>query len=525
MKLISISQAMEMDRSAIEDYLIPEIVLMENAANACCSVINVKYSIEGKNFLILCGTGNNGGDGLALARLLYSAGGAPLVFLNGSPEKLKGSPLQNFNILLNLPIEIISNFNCESLQKELIETDIIIDALLGTGLSRKITGSLKNILTTINSTDKPIISIDIPTGINGNTGQIMGIAISAETTITFGSLKTGNLLYPGFKNCGDIYLSRISFPPEIYNSSTITTELNICPPLPERDETGNKRSFGDILTISGASKYYGAPQFAAASVLKSGAGYSRLASPTSIIPILASNIPEVVYMPMKETEEGTIAYSNLSALSKAGEKADGVVIGPGLAQNKETTQLIRDFSKSYKKKMLLIDGDGLTAIAGKPEMISNREEPAVLTPHKGEMARLSGYSVAEIEQNSKIILQECSKLYNSIIVLKGAHTLIGFPDGKIYINITGNSGMGTAGSGDILTGIIAAFYGLGMDVYNAVKCGVFVHGATGDSTAEKIGKDGITASDILTLLPFTIKEYREEYNSFINKYLETIKII
>ena len=524
MKVISVSQASGMDRSAVKEYSIPEIILMENGAAACCSVIKSSFTIERNNFIILCGTGNNGGDGLALARFLYSEGGAPLVFLNGLPDKLKDSALQNYNILKNLPIEIISQFNIDLLKKEIIETDIIIDALLGTGLNREIQGNLKTIIETINSSEKSIVSIDIPSGINGDTGQIMGVAVRAQITITFGSLKTGNLLYPGFVNCGKIYLSRISLPPEIYDSNTIINEINICNPLPKRDEDGYKRSFGDILTISGASTYYGAPRFSAAAVLKSGAGFSRLAAPVSMIPVLAANLPEAVFIPMRETEEGTIDCSNLSILLQIGEKADGAIIGPGLSLNNETAQLIRDFVSSYKK-FLLIDGDGLSAIAGKAELISHRKIPAVLTPHKGEFSRLSGYSISKIEKDPVSVLQECSDLYNSVIVLKGAHSLIGFPDGRVLINMTGNSGLGTAGCGDILTGIIAAFYGLGMDLYNAVKSGVFVHGACGDDAAEKLGKDGITATDILNTLPYTVKKYREEYKQFINHYKNIIKII
>ncbi len=524
MKLASVSQVSKMDQSAVEDYSIPELLLMENAASACCRVIKKKFMVEGSNFLILCGTGNNGGDGLALARLLYSEGGAPLVLLYGEPEKLKGAALQNFNILKKLPIEIINRYNNDLLTREINDTDIIIDAILGTGLNRNIKGELENIIDIINSSPKPVISIDIPTGINGDSGRVMGTAVFSQTTITFGSLKRGNILFPGYSHCGEIYLSRISMPPEIYDSEEINIELNICSTLPERDIRGNKKTFGDILTISGASAYYGAPRFAASAVLKSGAGYSRLAAPKSIIPFLSGSMPEVVFIPQNETSEGSVAGSNLPRLLKTGEKVDAVIIGPGLSLNKETAQFIRDFVDSYKN-FLLIDGDGLTAVAGKENLLTKRELPAVLTPHQGEMSRLTEYSVSEIDNNPIKILQECSYKYNSVVVLKGAHSLIGFPDGKVYINMSGNSGMGTAGTGDILSGIIAAFFGLGMDLHDAVKNGVFIHGAAGDAAAEKIGEDSITASDILSELPLTIKKYRADYLSFRNYHKKSIFVI
>ncbi|MDA3811418.1 MAG: NAD(P)H-hydrate dehydratase [Spirochaetaceae bacterium] len=521
MKIVTVSQASEMDRIAIEDFCIPEAILMENAAAAACKVIKDKYTIEDNNFILLCGTGNNGGDGLALARLLYSEGGAPLVLLFGSQSDLSGTAYANFKMLENFPIEIIEQFSHDRLIKELKETDIIIDALLGTGLNREITGNLKEIINTMNSSDRLIFSLDIPTGINGNTGQIMGVAVKADSTTSFGALKPGNLLYPGFMNNGELYLSRISFPPEIYDSDNLKMALSDCLPLPPRDETGHKKSFGNILTISGSGTYYGAPAFAASAVLKCGGGFSRLAAPRSMIPYLAAKLPESVFVPMDETEQLSIAYSNLSLLIEEAEKSDAIIIGPGLSLNNETTQLICEFIIGTDQ-FLIIDGDGLSAIAGKPELLSQRNIPAVLTPHLGEMSRLCAYSVSEISKNPINILKDCSKRYNSVIVLKGAHSLIGFPDGTVYVNMSGNSGLATAGSGDILTGIIAAFYGLGLSETECVINGVFIHGTAGDLTAEKLGKDGMTASDILKMLPHTMKEYRENYDFFIKKYRDII---
>ena len=524
MKLVNVSQASEMDRIAIEDYSIPEMILMENAAAAACRVIKEKFKIEGKNFLVLCGSGNNGGDGLALARLLYSEGGAPLVLLNSLIETLKGSVLANYKILQNYPIEIINNFSGDRLLKELEETDIIIDALLGTGINREIQGELKDFIHIINESEKPVLAIDIPTGINGNTGQVFGVAVKAELTTSFGALKPGNLLYPGFSYNGKLFLSRISFPPEIYDSDDFTIQLNICPPLPERDATGHKKSFGNILSIAGAKSYYGAPVFAASAVLKSGGGFSRLAAPQSMIPILASQLPEAVYLPMEETNDQSISPLNLSLLLETADQSDGVIIGPGLSLNSETGSLIENFIQQYQG-FLVIDGDALSTIAGRPQLINQRSSIPVLTPHLGEISRLSSYSIEEIKKNPINILKKCSEEYNAIVILKGAHSLIGLPDGTVFINTSGNSGLGTAGSGDILTGIIGAFYGLGFNETDAVKSAVFIHGATGDFASEKFGEDGMTASDILNMLPLTVKKYRESYDQFISSYRNIIQEI
>ena len=524
MKIVTVSQASAMDKIAIEDYAIPEMILMENAANAACRIIREKICIEGNNCLLLCGTGNNGGDGLALARLIYSEGGAPLVLLNGSPEKLKGSALENYKILQNYPIEIIQIFTKERLDKELGETDYIIDALLGTGLNREISGALKDFVGTINNSKKVIFSIDIPTGINGNTGQVMGSAIIASHTISFGALKPGNILYPGYSHNGGLHLSRISFPPEIYDSEDFQLQLNICPSLPPRDEMGHKTTFGDILTISGAGSYYGAPVFAASAVMKSGGGFSRLATPASMVPFLASSLPGSVFLPMQETFEKSLALSSLEKLKREAIKSDAVIIGPGLSLNKETARVITDFIQ-WHEGSLIIDGDAISAIAGRPELISHKREYPVLTPHLGELSRLCGISIEEIKKNPIQVLRNCTELYQAIIVMKGAHSMIGFPNGKVFINMSGNSGMGTAGSGDILTGIIGAFTGMGMALSDAVKSAVFIHGVAGDLTAEERGKDGMTADDLLKKLPFAIKNYRENYNQLIEQYENLIQVI
>lgn len=524
MKIVTVSQASAMDRTAIEDYAIPGMILMENAANAACRIIREKITIEGNNFVLLCGTGNNGGDGLALARLIYSEGGAPLVLLNGSPEKLMGSSMENYRILQNYPIEIIHLFTKERLEKELSETDYIIDALLGTGLNREISGDLKGFIKTLNESEKMIFSIDIPTGINGNTGQIMGSAVEASHTISFGALKPGNILYPGYTHNGGLHLSRISFPPEIYDSEEFNVELNLCPPLPPRDEMGHKTTFGDILTISGSGSYYGAPFFAASAALKCGGGFSRLATPASMVPVLAASLPGSVFLPMQETFEKSLALANLEKLKREAVKSDAVIIGPGLSLNKETARVISDFIQWYEGS-LIIDGDAISAIAGRPELLSHKKEYPLLTPHLGEMSRLCGISIEEIKENPISILRNCTERYQAIIVMKGAHSMIGYPNGNVFINMSGNSGMGTAGSGDILTGIIGAFAGLGMALPDAVNSAVFIHGVAGDLTAEEMGKDGMTAEDILKKLPFAVKTYRENYKQLIEQYEKLIQVV
>ncbi|MBB6482090.1 NAD(P)H-hydrate dehydratase [Spirochaeta isovalerica] len=521
MKIVTVSQAAAMDSKAEGEYALPQLILMENAAGAACRLIRQKLVIEETNFLVLCGSGNNGGDGLALARLLYSAGGAPLVLMTSSPEKLSGPARQNYEILKNYPIEILLQFSEERLRKELEETDVVIDALLGTGLSREIGGSLARYIELINESEKKVFSIDIPTGINGDTGQVMGSAIQAAHTISFGALKPGNFLYPGYGFNGEVSLSRISLPPEIYDSGEFSIELNDYPPLPVREETGHKKSFGNILTISGAANYFGAPVFAAAGVLKSGGGFSRLASPASIIPYLAAQLPEAVFLPMEETDQRSISPSNLNILLKEADKSDGVVIGPGMSLNSRTAELICSFIRAFEG-FTVVDGDALSAVAGKYHLFENRRGATVLTPHTGEMARLCATTVEEIRKDPVKIVRRCAGDYHAIAVLKGPHSLIGFPDGRVIINTSGNSGLGTAGSGDILAGMIAGLFGAGLDGEDAVKAGVFLHGFAGDIAADKLGKDSLTARDILEAVPPAVKRYRENYDASIGFYRDLV---
>jgi NAD(P)H-hydrate epimerase len=524
MKIVSVSQASAMDSTAAGEYSLPDWLLMENAAGAACRVIAMNHPIEGTNYLVLCGSGNNGGDGLALARLLYSAGGAPLVILTSPVEKLSGPALANYERLRNFPIEILHLFSEDRLRKELDETDVIIDALLGTGLSREIKGTLGRYIDLINHTEKPVYSIDIPTGINGDTGQLMGKAVKATETISFGALKPGNILYPAYEYNGKISLSRISLPPEIYDSESYNIEIDDFPPLPERKETGHKKSYGNILTISGASHYYGAPFFAASAVLKCGSGFSCLASPASLVPHLSGHLPEAVYLPMEETEQASISLSNLNRLLQEAEKSDGVVIGPGLSNHSRTAELVCSFFRSYKG-FAVVDGDALTAVAGKYHLFTDRDIPPVFTPHAGEMARLCASTVEDIQKDPLKTVRDCAARYQAITILKGPHSLIGFPDGRVVINCSGNSGMGTAGSGDILAGMIAGLYGTGMNGEDAVKCAVFLHGAAGDSAAEKLGRDSLTASDILNEIPLAVKLYREKFKEIIEKYSRIVAIV
>jgi NAD(P)H-hydrate epimerase len=524
MKISTVEQMRSLDKSAIENYGITQEFLMENAGEAVYFVILQEYGIKNKKFALFCGTGNNGGDGLVVARKIHSTGGEVRIFLLGDEKKFKGSAKKNLEIVSRLPIEITPIDSIESIKDEVLQCDAIVDALLGTGLAGIVEGIYKEAIHLINQSKKPVISIDIPSGISGNTGQIMGEAINSDFTVTFGLPKRGNMLYPGFAHCGRLYVTHISFPPSLYNSDSLEVEINQPVELPTRDENGHKGTFGDVLFIAGASSYLGAPYFSALSFLKAGGGYSRLASPSSITPFIANKGSEIVFLPQEETPSVSIALKNKQRLLEISEQVDMVVIGPGLSLNEETQELVRQLTKEIRKP-LLIDGDGITAISEDIKLIKERQNPTILTPHLGEMSRITQKSINEVVENKIPLVQKEAKSLNTYIVLKGAHSLIGYPDEKVFLNMSGNSGMATAGSGDVLTGTMAAMYGLGLSLEDAVRTGVFLHGFSGDLAAGEKGEDGITAQDILDYLPLALKRYRENHDEVMSHFYKSLYIV
>jgi len=524
MKVSRVAEMRSLDRCAIEKFAIPEEILMENAGEASYFVIMDEFGVKNKKFVIICGIGNNGGDGFVVARKIHSNGGDVKIFILGDVNKYKGAAKKNFGIISGLQIEIRHIESIESIKSDVLHCDAIVDAIFGTGLTRNVEGLYGDVIQLINKSRKKVFSVDIPSGINGDTGKIMGATVKADYTVTFGLPKIGNLLFPGYECCGKLYVSHISFPPSLYNQDSIKVEINDYIKLPPKDKIAHKGDFGEVLFIAGALSYFGAPYFSALSFLKAGGGYSRLAAPISVTPFIANKGSEIVFIPQKETDSGSISLKNRDALLELSEKMDMVVIGPGLSLNEETQQLTRELAKRIEKP-LLIDGDGITAISKDLDAIKERKEPTILTPHLGEMSRITKMSVSDLDKNKIDVLQSTSKELNSIIVLKGAHSLIGYPDEKVYINLSGNPGMASAGSGDVLTGTIAAMFGLGLSIEDAVRKGVFIHGFSGDLAAKDLGEDGITAQDILDYLPIAMKIDREGFDETLKGAYKGARVI
>lgn len=509
---------------AIEKYGIPQEILMENAGQAAYYTILNEFGIKNKNFVVFCGVGNNGGDGLVVARKIHSSGGHVTVFIIGDSAKYKGAAKQNFDIVEKIQIKLF-HLQDVSLARDAVQSaDAIIDAIFGTGLDREVNTIYKDAITVINESQKTVFSLDIPSGVHGDSGQVMGTAVKANYTVTFGLPKTGNLLYPGFELCGKLYVTHISFPAVLQNRKDLLVAVNTPKPFPDRKNNSHKKKYGKTLFIAGASNYMGAPYIAASLFLKAGGGLLYLATPENMPSFIGNKANEMVFIPQKRTDSGSISYQNKQQLLELAEKVDMVVINPGLSLNEETQLLGKELCVEIQKP-LLIDGDGISALANNLDCIVKRDFPTVLTPHTGEIAALTKQKPDDILQNKIDILQDTCQKLNAIIVMKEAHTLIGYPDKRVLINFSGNSGMASTGSDDILTGVIAAMARLGFTIDDAVRMGVFVHGYAGDLAAQQKGEDGLIAGDIMEQLPAALRTMREDFESLTKNFYHSIHVI
>lgn len=508
MKVSKVSEMRSLDRAAIGEFGISADLLMENAGHAVCFAILKEFGIEEKRFLVFCGTGNNGGDGLVVARKIHSNGGAVKVFILGDPGRFTGPAKVNLEIVSCLPVEVQRVESSELLRMEIERCDAIVDAIFGTGLSRDVEGVYREVIELVNDGHRTVFSVDIPSGVHGDTGKVMGVAIKADYTVTFGLPKLGNMLSPGHDLGGKLYVSHISFPPSIYTTADLKVAINDPVRLLPRDQGAHQGDFGEVLFIAGAASYFGPPYYATLSFLKIGGGCARLAAPKSMVPFLTSKAPEIILSPQKETILGNISFENKHALLELSKRADMVVLGPGLGLEEETRQLVRELAAEINKP-LLIDGDGITAIWADLNIIRQRKAETILTLCPDEMAKITGIGVSDIDTQKINVLQRITTKLGAMIVLKGTHALIGYPDERVFINLSGNSGMATVGADELLIGTIVAMFGLGLPLQRAVRQGVFIHGLARDLAAAEKGEDGITAQDILDYLPLALKVYRD----------------
>jgi NAD(P)H-hydrate epimerase len=491
------------------------LVLMELAGKAAAEHVFHLWQKEGGQIVVLCGQGNNGGDGFVIARYLH-LWQVPVSVYQIESTKEKASSARNESAInksilqkLDLTINDINAGAMESLHECLQDAGVVVDALLGTGLDRNVEGLYKQAIEAANDSPAPIVAVDIPSGVNSDTGQVLGSAIAACETVTFGYLKSGLLCYPGAELAGQLHIVDIGLP-NVDDASTddevqcwLSNANFVASHLPYRAADSNKGTFGNLLTIAGSFEFRGAAHLCGISGLRTGAGLSIVATAKSLIPSLPAD--EVIYKGIEETAAQSISSKAIEELTKQLEKTKSVVLGPGLSMDPDTVKFVHDFIKKLNKPSV-IDADALNAIAKDTKVLPGDCRHFVFTPHPKELARLTGLTVEAIQANRLQAAHDAACKFNAIVVLKGAHTVIASPDNRLHINPTGNAGMATAGSGDVLSGIIGALLAQGLEPFEAAICGVYLHGAAGDLAAEQLGDAGLVAGDIASMVPRAIAQ-------------------
>ncbi len=509
MKLATPSEMKKIDQLAIEEFKIPAILLMENAALSIAAKAEEMLGNPSvrKKTVIISGKGNNGGDAFAAARHLHQRAYPVSVVSLVPGNEVKGEAETYLVILENMGVPVIYATDKSSMAEitDLIKnSELIVDGIFGTGFYGDVKGHIASVIRIVNDSDARILSIDIPSGVNGKTGQKAGIAVEADETVTFSLPKPGICQYPGAGYAGKVTVADIGIPSGVYNQLDLHGELleesTVSGFLPVRKKDGHKGSFGKVLIITGSTGMTGAGALAARAAYKTGSGLVYLAVPESLAHVYGGTIFEAITVPLQD-ENGSITANNLEDMISIADTMDTVVIGPGLSVNQHTKQWAGSFIMQCQKPMV-IDADALNIAAYTPEILRKRKAPAVVTPHPGEFARLVAGSIEEVQMDRVEKALGFGRKYDVTVVLKGAGTVIACPDGKYYINATGNPGLAVAGSGDVLAGIIGSLMGQGVHNDKAAALGVFIHGKCGDYLSEKNKyQAGFLARDLCGQIP------------------------
>lgn len=511
MYIVTNQQMKAVDQMAINDYKIPGIVLMENAGLAVVEEINKQFEARSKA-VIVCGGGNNGGDGFVIGRHLLNRGFELALFVIGSPERIQGDARINYEIMAKLHsgIQIIEDeAGIKQLESALKDSDFVVDAIFGTGLKSEIHGVAESVICVMNQWGQYIFAVDIPSGISGDDGNVMGEAVEADKTVTFDMPKCGNLLFPGADYNGDLIIKPIGIPYEVHEKldfkyHTIDFDLAL-EGIPLRARNSHKGSYGKAKVIAGSTGMAGAAILTCKAALRSGLGLLRLYIPESLNHIVKTSVPEVITVPLQEMRKGVIGITHITSVIEDAADSNVFIIGPGCGVTSELSEIVKRSLQTVECPMVL-DADALNVLAKDLSVLQERKAPVILTPHLGEMARLSGKTIEEIEHHPIFTAVEFAKEHGVYMVLKSARTVVATPEGKVYVNLNGNSGMATAGSGDVLTGIITGLLAQGIEPLKAALTGVYIHGRTGDAVAEEKGEHGLLAGDLVEKLPYVIKE-------------------
>ena len=510
MKVVTAEQMQALDRQTIEDLGIHGLILMENAGARTAGIIRAQYETElsEKGALVVAGPGNNGGDGFVIARHLMQAGFRVEIVLLAPEEKFRGDALVNLEIVNALMIPVMPCLSETVLVEHarLFENaGVIVDAIFGTGLGRPVEGRFAEAVRYMNKSVAPVVAVDIASGLSADTGHPMGVAIEADITCTMAMPKTGHVTWPGSDYTGRLHVVEIGIPEFLVDKAGITPEAmgreEFSRELRARPDSGHKGTFGHLLVTGGSRGKTGAAALAAMGGLHSGAGLVTVACAASSQQVLAAKLTEAMTMVLPETGEGSPSQAAFEEIKGALDRKKAVVLGPGLGLHADTVKFTIRFMKEVDIPVV-VDADALTAMAGAMDDFSNGSNShLVLTPHPGEMARLCRCTVPEVQADRIKSASGLASETGAVVVLKGARTVTASPDGRVCINLTGNSGMGAGGMGDVLGGIIGAFLAQGYEPWDAARLGVCAHGLAADMLASGRGPWGWTAGELAEWLP------------------------
>ncbi len=506
-KLVTGREMAEIDRLSIEQAGISGVELMERAGAEVVGAIAARWDgLLGLRAVVVCGKGNNGGDGFVVGRLLLAGGVATRVFLAVERTTVQGDAAEHLRRYEQAGgvVELLT-VDLAEFSQAIADADLVVDALLGIGLRQAPRPEIARVIACITAGKRPVVAVDLPSGVDADTGHVRGACIRAALTVTFGLAKVGQIFYPGRSYCGTLHLADIGFPEDIVNDAPNTALLlnaeSLGSHLPRREGDAHKGSCGSVAVVAASVGMTGAAALAADAVLKSGTGRVCLGVPESLNDILEIKLTEVMTRPLPEVRENRcLSLRALDDVRDMLQRADVFALGPGLGGHRETAELVRRLMAEIEVPVVL-DADGLNAFAGCADRLKGQHIPLVLTPHIGEFARLSGLEKKRIVADPIALAREFAQVHGVTLVLKGAPTIVACKDGRVAVNSSGNPGMATAGTGDVLTGLIAGLIGQGADVEIAACLGVYIHGRAGDQACERLGEWGMQAGDIVAELP------------------------
>ncbi len=511
MKIVSAAQMKELDRRTIAEAKVPGATLMERAGSGVVTAMErAAGSLSGKTVAILCGKGNNGGDGFVVARLLRKRRARIRVLLLAHPGDLSGDAKTMHRKFLSVAgaKSVLAAPAPDAIRDALVQSDMIVDALLGTGLSATVSAPYRAAIEAINEASVPVVAVDLPSGIHADTGAVMGAAVRADMTVTFGLPKLGLYTGAGLDHAGRIEVVDIGIPrtfvETIASRVSLITMETVRRLIPDRRVSSHKGTYGHAGIVAGSVGKTGAAAMAARAALRVGAGLVTVATPASVNDTLEAKLLEAMTVPMPETKARTLARAGLEEILSFVNARTAVAIGPGLTTHPETVELIHALLPRLEKPSVL-DADALNALAGRTSLVEQCKVPPILTPHPGEMARLvEGASARAINDDRIGTAVAFAQARRVMLVLKGARTVVAHPDGRTAVCSTGNPGMATAGTGDVLTGMIVGLLAQGLSPWDAACAGTYLHGLAGDLAAAERGLAGMTAGDVIEQIPHAL---------------------